>query len=217
MDKQNLKDALSKLKRISGGKTYYAGSDIFEVLSLIFGSYRNKYIKVRDLFAELHEIGYGFVLFFAGLIGAFIPLFGGFLPVFFGIQMLMGKDSPWIPAFIADKKINIHAVQEKFHNHKSKFNYVNKFVKNRYDYFSSKLGERLIGSVIVFCGLSILIPLPATNFFPGLAIMFIALGFLAKDGIVITLALAVGILSSLFGFGVAAATLFAVAKGFEHF
>lgn len=217
MDRDNLKAALSKLKRISGGKTYYAGNDIFEVLSLIFGSYRNKYIKVRDLFAELHEIGYGFVLFFAGLIGAFIPLFGGFLPVFFGVQMLLGRDSPWIPAFIADKKINIHAVQEKFQNHKSKFDYVNRFVKNRYDYFSSKLGERIIGSVIVFCGCSILIPLPATNLFPGLAIMFIAVGLLAKDGVVLTISIIIGVLSSLFGFAMAAAALFALAKGFEHF
>lgn len=215
MDKENLKAALGKLKRISGGKTYYAGSDIFEVLSLIFASYRNKYIKVRELFAELHEIGFGFVLFFAGLIGAFIPMVGGLLPIFFGVQMIIGKDSPWLPNFIADKKINIHAVQEKFHKHKKKFDYVNKFVKNRYDYFSSKLGEKLIGGIIVFCGFSIMIPLPATNFFPGVAIMIIALGFLSKDGIVMAAAIALGILSSIFGFGVAAATLLAVSKGFE--
>lgn len=216
MEKPDLKAALSRLKRISGGKTYYAGSDIFEVLSLIFGSYRNKYIKVRDLFDELHEIGFGFVLFFAGLIGAFIPLFGGLLPIFFGIQMVMGKDSPWIPAVIADKKINIHAVQEKFQIHKAKFDYVNKFFKNRYDYFTSKLGEKLIGGVIIFCGLSILIPLPATNFFPGLAIMFIALGLLTKDGIVIAIGLIMGVITSLFGFGVAAATLLAIVKGLEY-
>lgn len=217
MDKPDLKAALGKLRRISGGKTYYAGNDIFAVLSLIFGSYRNKYIKVRELFDELHEIGYGFVLFFAGLIGAFIPMFGGFLPVFFGAQMLIGRDSPWVPAFIADKKINIHAVQKNFQNHKSKFDYINKFVKHRYDFFTSKLGERVIGGVIVFCGASILIPLPATNFFPGLAIMFVAIGYLAKDGIVITLSLIGGIMSSLFGFGVATAALLAIVKGFEAF
>lgn len=215
MDKENLKAALGKLKRISGGKTYYAGNDIFEVLSLIFGSYKNKYIKVRELFDELHEIGYGFVLFFAGLIGAFIPMLGGFLPIFFGAQMVIGRESPWIPAFISDKKINIHAVREKFQNHKSKFDYINRFVKHRYEFFTSKLGERIIGSIIVFCGLSILIPLPGTNFFPGLAIMFISIGYLAKDGIVITTSLIIGVISSLFGMGIAAATLFAILKGFE--
>lgn len=216
MEKPDLKAALGKLKRISGGKTYYAGNDIFEVLSLIFASYKNKYIKVRELFDELHEIGFGFVLFFSGLIGAFVPMLGGFLPVFFGLQMIAGKTSPWVPEFVSNKKINIHAVREKFKNHKSKLDYLNKFVKHRYDFFTTKHGERLIGGVIVFCGLSILIPLPGTNFFPGIAIMAIAIGYLAKDGIVLCVSMACGVLTSLFGFGVAGATLMAIIKGFEH-
>lgn len=210
MDKPHLKAALSK---ISGGKTHFAGNDIYEALDAIFSSYKNKYIKIRDLFAELHEIGFGFVLFFAGLIGAFIPFLGGFLPVFFGYQMLMGRDQPWIPAFIADKKINIENFQKKFKSHKPKFDFVNRFLKLRYEYFSSKLGEKLIGAVVLFCGFSILIPLPATNLVPGLSIMAIAIGLLTKDGLVTTIAIALGILSALFGFGVASATIFAVSIG----
>lgn len=217
MEKPELSDirvALSKLKKISGGKTYYAGSDIYEVLSLIFSSYKSKHIKIKDLFDELHEIGFGFVLFFAGLIGAFLPFFGGFLPVFFGIQMVIGKSSPWIPKFISEKKINIEKVRDNFKGHKPKFDYVNRFMKQRFEYFSSKLGEKIIGGIIIFCGLSILIPLPMTNLFPGLSIMFIAIGYLTKDGILTTIAASIGVLTSLFSFGVAAATLLAVSQAF---
>lgn len=216
MHKPNLKSAIKNIgiKKLSGGGTYFAGSDIFEALQEIFDSYKKKRISIKELFAELHEIGFGFVLFFSGLIGAFVPLFGGFLPILFGIQMFKGADHPWLPKWLEEKEINIEEVRERFRRHKHRVKFLKSTLKHRMDIFSSVLGEKILGGIVVVCGVSIMIPLPATNLFPGIAIMIIALGYLTRDGLATIAGIIVGYLSSVFGFAVLVGVLYALASVF---
>jgi hypothetical protein len=119
----------------------------------------------------------------------------------FSIQMLRGMDSPWLPRWVGRKTIKRKTVAlmvEKTAPHLKK---VEKLLRPRFSFASSRMGERIIGFFGFIFAVSILVPLPFTNFIPAVGITFMSLGLLSKDGVPIVLGMMIG------SFGVFVTTL----------
>jgi len=193
-----------------------------EVVDEIINSFTKKRITIRELFHEMHEMGFAFILFFIGLLTMITPpgltLIVGILPLIFGTQMALGRDYPWIPEWIANKKIKTDTLKAMLGTKKTRDYIVRleKKLKPRYGYFSSKMGEKIIGGFTILCAISIMIPLPFTNMFPGLAISIMCLGYMGRDGLVIIIGIITGVISSFVGFGIAIAMVWGFIKGLRE-
>lgn len=118
-------------------------------------------------------------------------LFGPLIALF-GVQMIIGRDSLWLPHWIYRKKVPVRFIS---------------FLKKKGLPFLRRVEERLgrqkklvpqkvlripIGLVVVVMGLIMMIPIPFTNTIPALMVLILSLGLIADNDLLILFILIVG-------------------------
>ena len=72
------------------------------------------------------------------------------------------------------------------------FGWLEALARPRLTWLSGPTAERIVGAVFVLFCASILVPLPATNTTPGIALAIAALGLLTRDGLLVLAGLILG-------------------------
>jgi hypothetical protein len=172
-------------------------------------------IKIKDLVESMNDVGFSLVLliFSFGIIIPSPPPFPSIISlplVIFSWQMFLGYKSPKLPKKFANitvkRKVVATILQKAIHQ----ANRFDKILIHRADFMFSNNGERIIGLFSLILSSFILMPMPLSNFIPGVGIFIISLGMLKKDGI----AVIVGIVIGLSGITIA---LTVTIKGIEFF
>ncbi len=201
-----------KVKRRLLPRRKMAASDVLE---RAVSRYTTDRISLGELVHALHERGFAIIMLLLVLPNCVpIPVPPGVstilsLPlIFFSVQMLIGWDAPWLPRWLKRRTIRRETLSKMVALAAPRLKKIEKVLKPRYPFASSQTGERVIGLLWLIFSLSIAIPLPGTNFLPGLGIMIMALGLLSRDGLII----AAGMLVGMAGIGVTTAILIAGVK-----
>lgn len=157
----------------------------------------NDKISIADIVSAMETVGFGLVLVIFAL-ASIMPLPPPLPNIFaipimiFALQMVLGYDSPKLPKKIGKIKISRSIVALIVQKTSRYIGKVEKILKPRLSFFVSPFFERFLG-VIIFCfGSFVIIPLPFTNFIPGIGIMLIAFGLLGKDGLFVIIGSIIG-------------------------
>ncbi|MEM6898322.1 MAG: exopolysaccharide biosynthesis protein [Pseudomonadota bacterium] len=112
--------------------------------------------------------------------------------LFLAAQMVIGRKEPWLPRKLAARMISKGGLEQIANGARKWFGWVERLAYPRLKFLASRPAERVIGLFLfIFCT-SILIPLPATNTVPGIAVAIVGFGLLAKDGLLILPGLLLG-------------------------
>ena len=162
----------------------------------------NDRISIHDLIVAMDVGSFGLMLTIFSL-PIFIPLPPP-LPsliaiplIIFSFQMMIGLHAPKLPKKIINMSIKrtlLAAMVEKSAPYLRK---AESLVKPRLLFLSSPLSSQIIGFFCFVFSSSILIPIPLSNFIPGIGIMISAFGLLSKDGVIIIIGLLLGCLGLL--------------------
>lgn len=170
-----------------------------ELLENVVVVYRSDTITVGEIKNSLHERGFGVLLAIAALpLCLPIPVPPGYttlfsIPLFiFSIQMIIGMQAPWLPAWIEKKEIKRTSLEKMVIKANPWLKKIEKRLQPRLTYISVHTWERIIGIFAFVFALSISLPIPLTNFPPGWGILIMSLGLLSKDGITILIGMIVG-------------------------
>jgi hypothetical protein len=169
-----------------------------DVLEGVVKNNRNDRLSLDEIKTALNERGFGILMVFFAL-----PLCVPALPpgltaipaiplIVFSIQMIRGMPSPWMPKFVGNKTIKRETVALVVEKAAPYLKKAERVLRPRFSFASSPEGEKVIGFFSLIFSLSILIPLPFTNLIPAIGILFMSLGLLSKDGIVIILGMVIG-------------------------
>lgn len=108
-------------------------------------------------------------------------------------QMAMGREEPWLPKKFADRPLTKATLERMSTGARKWFGWIEAAARPRLGFISGPRAERFVGAVfVIFCA-SILVPLPATNTTPGIAIALASIGLITRDGILVLLGLALGL------------------------
>lgn len=108
------------------------------------------------------------------------------------IQMALGRPRPWMPERFRERRIERAGLVRIAEGARKWFGWLEDLARPRLRALSGPTSERLVGAVfIAFCA-SILVPLPATNTTPGIAIAIASLGLLTRDGVLVLAGLVLG-------------------------
>lgn len=118
--------------------------------------------------------------------------------LFIAVQMLFGKHSPWMPKWLRAKSLEQKTIDKIVRIAAPRLRWVEKFLHVRWNFTASKNGERFIGFIWLLFAISIAVPLPMTNFLPGVGTLVMALGMLGRDGVVVIVGILIGILGVVF-------------------
>lgn len=163
---------------------------------------KNDRVKVSDLIDAMEGSGFGLtmMIFSFALIFPLPPPLPSFVSIpllIFAFQMMTGYKAPKLPRKLSNitiKRSILATLVRKSSPHISK---VEKFLRPRLLFMMTIIAERILGALIfIFAGF-VIIPMPFSNFIPGLGILVMSFGLLGRDGLVIFLGIFIGIIGIL--------------------
>ncbi|MFT6331753.1 MAG: hypothetical protein ACJAW3_000071 [Lentimonas sp.] len=162
----------------------------------------NDRILIKDLLVAMDVGGFGLVMTIFSL-PIFVPLPPP-LPsliaipmMFFSFQMILGYHSPKLPKRITNMSIKRSLLAKMVEKSAPYLRKAESFVKPRLSPLSSPFFSQVIGLFCFVFSASILIPIPFSNFIPGVGVMIASFGLLSKDGVIILIGLLLGCLGVL--------------------
>lgn len=171
-----------------------------EVLEDAVNSQTADKVSLGELMSALHERGFGLLMLIVVLPNCVpIPIPPGgstifSIPLLFlAVQMLIGMESPWLPKWLSERKIERKTLAKAVSKASPKLKKIEKMLKPRLSFAKTAFGEKIVGLFWLIFAVSIAVPLPMTNFLPGIGILLMSLGLLSKDGFFIIGGIFVGL------------------------
>lgn len=141
---------------------------------------------------ETAHAGFGFLAAFLALVA--IPFMGLSLPfgmavAFLGLQMIAGKNRPWLPRRIRRYVVTIATIDWIGGQLTRWTTGLERFIKPRWTFMAHDPLWRFIGVGLVLqgIGLALPIPIPASNWAFVLPILIYAIGLLEDDGVLVSI------------------------------
>jgi len=144
--------------------------------------------------------GFGVVLLLLSLpaalpfpaVGYAIPF--GLLIILFGFQVLVGRNSPWLPYRVCQKQIppgfNVFLMEKGVPFLKR----VERWSGQRMEFMTQRPFGLILGVIILLKGIIMMIPIPFTNTLPALVVFILGLGLASDDGLFVLLGLVAGVI-----------------------
>lgn len=174
-----------------------------EILSRLAEKADKETITVGSIVDALYDRSFGVVMILFALPNTVIPIAWilGTPILLFAVQMVMGRQEPWLPEFMRRRAMN----QETFSKVVSyAVRYLRKIesaLKPRWNFLTTDTMERIIGVYIIFLTLVLMIPVvPFGNALPAFGISIISAGLLEKDGAAIVVGALVGLVGAAYVF-----------------
>lgn len=161
-----------------------------EALLAIVKAFPGERMRLQDLMEGLGERSFGFVLLLFGVLSA-IAVVPGLATItsipllFFGLQMLAGYRTPWLPKSISQRSFLKSDLLATIERAVPAMRWVETICKPRFQFLIGRFGERLLGLLVFILALVIALPGPGTNFPPGVAIAFMAIAIIERDGLLV--------------------------------
>ena len=172
---------------------------ICDQLEDIIHESRGEGVTLRALLHSLQESGFGMLMIVLVLPNCVpIPVPPGTSTVFsipllfLALQMLAGRHELWIPEKLAVKEIKLSFLRKVVERIAPHLRRIERYVRPRLLFMTSSLGERVIAFCWLIFAISIAIPLPMTNFLPGVGILVSGFGLLYRDGAIVLAGMVIG-------------------------
>ncbi len=156
-------------------------------------------IQVRDLVDAMQAIGFGLamMIFAFGIIIPLPPPFPSIIAmplIIFSLQMIAGYTAPKLPKRFEKISVKRSVVAMLVQKSAPYIRKVEHILRPRLAFVTTPRAERVIGVFTLIFSSFIVLPMPLSNFIPGLGILIISFGLLGKDGLVVICGIIVGLM-----------------------
>jgi hypothetical protein len=161
---------------------------------------------------RLQERSFGLVMLLLALI-ALVPglsTFVGVLLLVPSVQMMLARHVPVLPRFVASRPLQTRRLASLIGRILPLLRPIETLVRPRWPtpFHATK---RAVGGLILLLSLTLIAPIPLSHIIPSGAIMLVALAYLEEDGVMLSIALAISILS----LAITAGTVWATVVGIQ--
>jgi hypothetical protein len=118
----------------------------------------------------------------------------GVLLAFPASQMILARPAPVLPRFITGRSVPTDRLARLLKRVIPALSFLERVVRPRWR-TPFEATKRVVGSVILLLGVTMLVPIPFSHVIPALVIMLLALAFLEEDGVLLCIALAAAMVS----------------------
>lgn len=165
------------------------------LLELTNNKHPEKEITYEKILKTLGDQAFGMVLLFFSLPGALpfsaipgVSLIFSIPIVIFAFQMLVGRETLWLPKFLARRTVRQETLNKFIHKTRPYLSKIEYFLKPRFAFMTNRFMEILNALVILCLAFLLMLPIPFSNFILGLLLVFFSLGLTAKDGFLLVIA-----------------------------
>lgn len=190
-----------------------AEESIEAVLRRIGSHSEDERLTLGEIMASLDNRAYGFVLL---LLAApnFTPgpSMPGFSSIFaipaiaMAVQMMLGRQQPWLPGRLARISIRRRTFTRMIAGALPMIAWLDRLLRPRLARLANLAGRRWTGAAALLQALLLLLPLPLYPMAPAAALVLMALGMIARDGLMLALGHAAGLIALALGIALVIAT-----------
>lgn len=171
---------------------------VTEVIQVAVNQSSSDRMPISDLVTAMEGVGFGLaiMIFAFGIIIPLPPPFPSIISiplVIFAMQMMLGYKAPKLPARFAKMTIKRSVLATLVRKSSPYINKVEKILRPRLFFMTTILAERIVGGFIFAFASFILLPMPLSNFIPGVGILIISFGLTSKDGLAVILGIITGL------------------------
>jgi len=162
-----------------------------ELNNYFFAESRGATVSLADILNLTEERIFGFLMAILSLPSALpLPAPGystpfGIALLVLAVQLVMGRDRPWLPAKILNGSMKLETVQKFVKMGTPWIQKIENVTKPRLAYIcTSPPGRVMLGIAMALMAISMMIPIPGTNTLPAMGIFVISFGLLEEDGLI---------------------------------
>lgn len=176
-----------------------------QVLLDLVRKFPGERMTLQNVMDGLGERSFGFVLLLFGVLSA-IAVVPGLATItaipllFFGLQMLAGYRTPWLPKSILRREFAKADLLAAIERAVPAMRWVETICKPRLLFLTGRFGERVLGLLVFILAIVIALPGPGTNFAPGVAIAFMAIAIIERDGLLVLVGMLVSVFALYVGY-----------------
>jgi hypothetical protein len=194
---------------------------VSELVQEILRTWPAERLTFGELIEALGQRGYGALIVLLALPNL-LPFWVPFLSPLVGVpmfivcaQLAFGRTTPRLPDVVARRSMRGAALLGMIRKASPWLCRVERFVKPRPSFLTSRTGERLVGAWCMVLAAIVVLPTPLTNGPPALACLVMALGMLEEDGFVILAGAAFGLLAAAFSLSIVGSLGWALFGGLD--
>jgi len=165
---------------------------------LALASQPGERLTVREIMAVLQDRAFALLIVLLGLPNCLpmpppIPLVCGLLLALVAVQIVFGREAPWLPRQLMNRSMARTDVERAVGRAIPVFRRLERISRPRMIFLDTPLAMRLMGAVILVLSLGLLFAPPFVGQIPlGLAVCLVGLGLVERDGFVVVGGLLVG-------------------------
>jgi hypothetical protein len=167
-----------------------------EILRRLMTDAQGDTVTLAWLIEALRERSFGLVLLLMGLV-ALVPggsTIVGVLLIFPAAQMILARQAPSLPAFIASRRISTARMARLSLRAAGLLQWIETFSKPRWQ-TPFQATKRAVGVVVLLLAPTLVWPFPFSHVIPALVIVLLSLAYLEEDGVILCVALAAAVVS----------------------
>jgi hypothetical protein len=148
------------------------------------------HVTLAWLTSSLRGRSFGLVMLIMALAGL-VPgasIFIGILLGFPAVQMILGRESPGLPRFIASRRVPARQLVRLVHRTIPLLKRMEKLIHPRWR-TPFETTKRIVGFVVLLLAATLVWPFPFSHIIPALVIMLISFAYLEKDGALLCISL----------------------------
>lgn len=165
---------------------------------LALASQPGERLTVREIMAVLQDRAFALLIVLLGLPNCLpmpppIPLVCGLLLALVAVQIVFGREAPWLPRQLMNRSMARTDVERAVGRAIPVFRRLERISRPRMIFLDTPLAMRLMGAVILVLSLGLLFAPPFVGQIPlGLAVCLVGLGLVERDGFVVVGGLLIG-------------------------
>jgi hypothetical protein len=153
-------------------------------------------VTLAWIIGHLRERSFGIVMLLIAVIGL-IPGTSSVIGILLAvpsIQMMLARNEPILPRRIAARRMSTQRLNRMINRAIPVLRYLERFVRPRWP-TPFKTTKRVVGLVILLLGMTLLAPIPFSQYIPTFVIMLLAFAYLEEDGVLLLIAIIASLLS----------------------
>ncbi len=165
---------------------------------LALASQPGERLTVRQIMAVLQDRAFALLIVLLGLPNCLpmpppIPLVCGLLLALVAVQIVFGREAPWLPRQLLNRSMARTDVERAVGRAVPVFRRLERISRPRMIFLDTPLAMRLMGAVILILSVGLLFAPPFVGQIPlGLAVCLVGLGLVERDGFVVVGGLLIG-------------------------
>ncbi len=165
---------------------------------LALASQPGERLTVREIMAVLQDRAFALLIVLLGLPNCLpmpppIPLVCGLLLALVAVQIVFGREVPWLPRQLMNRSMARTDVERAVGRAVPVFRRLERISRPRMTFLDTPIAMRLMGAVILILSVGLLFAPPFVGQIPlGLAVCLVGLGLVERDGFVVLGGLLIG-------------------------